>query len=87
MLLNHFISFTWAQRVMLQSSEGSVLCGSFWTCHVFAALSLAKTFGRFQTQPSQNQGCCLRSQHTKHGTAAMNHFISSTQAQRVILKY
>jgi hypothetical protein len=59
------------------------VCVWFWTCHPCPRGTAAgQKFGRFQPEPSQNQGW-LR-QHTQH--ALPNHFISSIWVQWVMLQ-
>ena len=55
-MLNHFISSTWVQWVMLQCWEGSVWLILDMPCLIGTAA--CQKFGRFvQAKPSQNQAC------------------------------
>ena len=45
---------------------GKALCGQFCTCQVCLELLLAKKFGRFQPEPSQNQRCLQSAQQGNH---------------------
>jgi hypothetical protein len=54
--LVHFISSIWVQWVMLPCYECSVRLILDMPCPLGTVIGIGQKFGRFQQEPSQNQG-------------------------------